>query len=244
MKRTHLLAISGLCVAGVMALWLVSRPSAPAQPELPAASGETASGGEPAPTMPRPPRPTLGDRERPEATAGGAASATGDDTGGLGSVGDRERGSIDDSDAAVAGARQPRSYVRADGVLVRDYRKDPDRAAPSGPLRRPGVIGKVAPSTIVAVRNAVRPVVLTCLADADDRTFAAEPRLQLEVVVTISGGWLTAEEVNVQLADVGEPTASAMSTCVSDGVAALTLDAQGHDDITAYPLTLPFRLRR
>ncbi|GAB4567043.1 MAG: hypothetical protein Tsb0020_19280 [Haliangiales bacterium] len=191
--------------------------------------------------MPRPPRPTLVDREPLEASAGGATDG---DTGALGSAGDRERGSIDDSDAAVADARQPRSYVRADGVLVRDYRKDPDRAAPSGPLRRPGVIGKVAPSTIVAVRNAVRPVVLTCLADADDRTFAAEPRLQVEVVVTISGGWLTAEEVSVQLTDVGEPSASAMSTCVSDGVAALTLDAQGHDDITAYPLTLPFRLRR
>jgi hypothetical protein len=236
MQRKHiaLLALGLAAIAGLALLWRTSQtatdPSASAEEVDAAASstaGAAARSGAPAP-RPQLPAPATGAVELTELEATGqttAGTATPDETG----------------DARVG----PRVYVRDDGVLVRDHRRRPGPPMASGPVSRPQrTVVKVAPTTVIAVRQAMRPIVYGCSAETPAGSMGAEPRVQGVVVISIAASKLTIDDIEVSTRDLEEPAASQLRDCVTQGVKPLTLTIPDSTDVTGHTLTMPFRLRQ
>jgi hypothetical protein len=242
MKSKHVAALValGLAVATALALlWRGSTASgegpasaasasgaAPGSATASSSTGAVPGSGSPA-TRPQLAQPAGG------ATAPAAVAAMGSAPSGAAQA--------DDAGTAPAG---PRVYVREDGVLVRDHRSGnpPMRTAP---IRRPRRnLGAVEPTTVIAVRNAMRPIVYRCTAEIPAAGMEADPRLQGEVVISIAAEYLTVDDVKVQIAHVQGAAESKLRDCVVQGVSKIAFDVPGATAVTDYTLTLPFRLRQ
>jgi hypothetical protein len=248
MQRKHMaLGALGLAaLAGLVGLWRMSQEGSPDAPGATGAATATrgrrdpgtpvehatlrgtagpATSAEPT-TRPEVPLPGLGspDQTALQATAQTAPGSAARDDGGV---------------------RTPRVYVRDDGVMVRDYRTRDAPPMTSGTIRRPqrGVV-KVEPTTVVAVRNAMRPIVYRCKGETPEASMDAQPRIQGEVVISIAKEHLTVDDVTIQVADVQEPAASQLRECVLQDVKRITLTIPGAADVAGHTLTLPFRLRQ
>ena len=249
MKRKHMAALVALGVAalaGVVLLWRASQSGAPdapgsatvesdrGEPGTPGdnagasgAAGPAARSGSPAP-RPQVPVPV------PGAPAPADLAATGQVAPGSAA---REDGG--------ARAAAPRVYVRDDGVLVRDHRTRDAPPMSSGMIRRPQhTVTKVDPTTVIAVRNTMRPIVYQCSAEVPETSMGEKARLQGEVVISIADKSLSVDKVVIRVADVQEPAASRLRECVLQDMKLVTLAVPGGADVTGHPLTLPFRLRQ
>ena len=243
MKPKHMaaLAVPGLVgIAGLIILWSASRapaPDATDRPERGALADNAVHGNaSPAARSGAPaPRPQL-----PPPAAGSTATAR---PGVTGQPGQTEPGSAAGTEPASERAA-PRVYVRDDGVLVRDHRT---RAAPpmtSSTVTRPQrAVTKVAPTTVLAVRNAMRPIVHQCWGDTPTGA-NTDPRLQTQVVISIADTHLTIDDVQASTRDLDEPVAGEVRACVMQRMKLVTLEIPGAGDVVGHTLTLPFRLRR
>lgn len=236
MQRKHmvLLGLGLAAIAGLMLLWRASQsapdPRASAERGGEASNGTTdtaARSGAPAP-RPQLPGPVTG-----------AAELGGLDPTGQNAVDDILRG---DTGAASGG---PRVYVREDGALVRDHRKRNTLPMSSTPVSRPRrTVTTVDPTTVIAVRNAMRPIVYGCARETPATSMGAEPRLQGVVVISIAASKLTIDDVEVSTVDLDEPAAGQLRDCVTQSVKPLALTIPGSADVAGHTLTLPFRLRQ
>lgn len=251
MQRKHmaaLVAVGLAAITGLIILWRASRTDADTAATAnrhPGAAGDNApasgAAGPAARTGAPAPRPQL-----PAPGAGAPGTGEGDvtATGDLEAAAQATPGSAARDDGG-AGTPGPRVYVRDDGVMVRDHRT---RAAPpmmSGTVTRPQrTITKVAPTTVVAVRNAMRPIVYGCLSDTPAHSLGADPRLQGVVVISIAASKLTIDDVTVQTRDVEDPGANQLQECVVQRMKPVTLAIPGSEDVKSHTVTLPFRLRQ
>ncbi len=217
MKPKHVAALAALGLAGLLGLVLLWRASQAAGETAPEALADdpTARASHPS-QRPRPQLPATAEGELP---------------------------SILDVDTD-AGARGPRVYVREDGVLIRDHRARATMMSSSELVRPKTGPAKMEPTTIIAVRNAMRPIVFRCAEAIPAASMGEEPRLQGEVMVSIAGGNLRVDDAVMKLADVEESAAAPMRDCVVQGVKDIHLAAPEAADVTRTTLTLPFRLRR
>jgi hypothetical protein len=244
MQRRYmvLVALGVAALAGLFGLWRMSQRDGQDGPGVPTAASRdpdtrvenmTSRGAsDPAatsglPARPEVPLPGLGSPDTPDPQAAGQTAP-----------GSAAR---DDGGAPAA----PRVYVRDDGVLVRDHRTRDAPPMMSGPITRPrhGVV-KVEPTTVIAVRNAMRPIVYRCSGETPETSLAAEPRIQGEVVITIAKGSLSVDDATIRVADVQEPAASRLRECVLPDVKRITLAIPDAADVAGHTLTLPFRLRQ
>ncbi len=139
---------------------------------------------------------------------------------------------------------QPRVYVRDDGALVRDHRGASAKPMMHSTSRRPNTGSRKAdPRTVVAVRNAVRPLVRACSETLDKSNWGSAPAIQTEVVIRVESGDLTVDRAYTQSRDVADDQREALTTCVTGKVEAVELRLGEQADISEYTLTLPFRLR-
>lgn len=219
MKPKHVAALTALGLAGLLGLvllWRASQAAGETSPESPA--GDPAAGASDLAQRPRPQLPAT-------AQAGGALP------------------SILDVDTD-AGAKGPRVYVREDGVLIRDHRARASMMTSSELVRPKTAPVKMEPTTIVAVRNAMRPIVFRCAEAIPAASMGADPRLQGEVMVSIAEGNLSVDDAVVKIVDVDEGAAAPMRDCVVQGVRDIHLATPEAAAVTRTTLTLPFRLRR
>lgn len=219
MKPKYMAAL-GLGLAGLLGLVLLWRASQAAGDTEGAVADDAASGAASAPR----PRPQL------PATAN-ATEVQG------------ELPSILDLDTD-AGARGPRVYAREDGVLIRDHRARATMMEPSELVRPQTGPVKVEPTTIIAVRNAMRPIVFRCAEAIPAASMGEDPRLQGEVMISIAEGNLRVDDAVMKIVDLEESAAAPMRDCVVQGVREIHLAAPNAAEITRTTLTLPFRLRR
>lgn len=218
MKPKHVAALTGLGLAGLLGLVLLWRASQ--------AAGETAPE-----TQADDPAAGASDSSRPRPQLQATAEASG------------ELPSLLDVDTD-AGAKGPRVYVRDDGVLIRDHRARSTMMS-TNELTRPNTAPvKVEPTTIIAVRNAMRPIVFRCAEAIPAESMGEDPRLQGEVMVSIAAGNLSVDDTVVKIVDVDEGAVAPMRDCVVQGVRDIHLATPEAADITRTTLTLPFRLRR
>jgi hypothetical protein len=219
MKPKHVAALAALGLAGLLGLvllWRTSQAAGETDPETQA--DDPATGARDPSQRPRPQLP-------------GTAEVAG------------ELPSILDVDID-AGARGPRVYVREDGVLIRDHRARATMMSSTELVRPKTGTAKMEPTTIVAVRNAMRPIVFRCAEAIPAASMGEDPRLQGEVMVSIAEGNLRVDDAVMKLADVEESAAAPMRDCVVQGVRDIHLAAPEAADVTRTILTLPFRLRR
>jgi hypothetical protein len=217
MKPKHVAAL-GLGLAGLIGLVLLWRASQAAGDAVPA----RAVADDPAPGAASDPGP------RPQLPATAPAG---------------ELPAILDLDTD-AGARGPRVYAREDGVLVRDHRARATMMTPTELMRPKTGTAKVDSSVIIAVRNAMRPIVHRCAEAIPAASMGEDPRLQGEVMISIAEGNLSVDDAATKLVDVDESAAAPMRDCVVQGVKAIHLATPGTGAVTRTILTLPFRLRR
>lgn len=153
---------------------------------------------------------------------------------------------LDAGDAADPGdaEQEARVYVRDDGSLVRDHRANAPAPGLRGTVPRPGIEAKVAPTAILAVRNAMRPIVHQCSESLSRSGLGANPRIQSQVVISIQNGQLVVDEAIVEAGDVSATDAAGVRECVESQVEAMTLPADGHEDVSRYTLRLPYRLHQ
>lgn len=189
----------------------------------------------------------LREAEPPAAPAGHKLSSLQPTTGATG-AGNVTRPALPSDDKPAAESDSPeypyREYVRDDGTLVRDHRtgiKAPDFTPQT--LRAPGV-RKVPPEVIVAVRNAMRPIVRKCADNLNTQEFGEQPRLQSQVTISIFEGRLSIDDVFLYVADVADSDVDMITTCIKTPMEQLLLPAAGQEELSEYVLTLPFRLRR
>jgi hypothetical protein len=247
MKPKHMAALAALGLAGVaglIILWSASRTAAPdttASPDPGALANDTAHGSTASPAArsgaptPRPqlPQPAVGSpaTTQPEATRQPEAAGQ-----------TRPRSAVSTEPGTERAA--PRVYVRDDGVLVRDHRTRDAPPMMSATVTRPQrSVTKVAPTTVLAVRNAMRPIVRECLGDIPISA-DADPRLQSHVDISIADTHLTIDDVRASTRDLDEPVSSELRACVIQRMKSVTLEIPGGSDVTGHTLTLPFRLRR
>lgn len=113
------------------------------------------------------------------------------------------------------------------------------------PVARPQrAVSKVQPSTVLAVRGAMRPIVHRCQAEVAAASIGAQPRVESDVVISIASTTLTVDDVSITTHDLEEPAASALRDCVVQGVKAIELSVPGSVDVAGHALRLPFRLRQ
>jgi hypothetical protein len=213
--RGSRLAIVGLSVAvgaALVILLVTSRGSSSAR-----TGGETA--GEPTPGQPAASaRGEAPDRERPRPRLGGQ---------------ERETGAEGDGPPVL----EYREYVRADGTVVRDHRKNAPAPDLETALRTPRKLAKVKPEAILAARDVIRPKVLACAASHPELG-GPDSRVQAQLAVFIESGTMTVKEVRIQ----GDLAGTAVAECVQGAVEGLAVPAPGHDDVNHHMLTFPFRL--
>jgi hypothetical protein len=141
--------------------------------------------------------------------------------------------------------RPYREYVRSDGMVVRDHRAsgtaDPDFVPQ---VQKPVGARKLKPEVIIAVRNAMRPIVHKCAEKLGSEGLGDKPRLHGQITISILEGQISIDGAALNVADVAEADAQALMDCVRDPMQQLMLSAAGHDDVTEYMISLPFRLRR
>ena len=248
MQRKHMAlgAVGLAALAGLVGLWRMSQEDSPDGPGAPGVAAATGGGRDPGtPVGNATSRGASGPATsglpgtRPEAPLPGLGSP---DQAGLQAAGQTAPGSAASDDGGV---RTPRVYVRDDGVLVRDYRRRDAPPMMTGTNRRPpGDVVKVEPTTVVAVRNAMRPIVYRCKGETPEASLDAQPRLQSEVVISIAKEHVTVDDVTIRVADVQEPAASRLRECVLQDTKLITLTIPGAADVTGHTLTLPFRLRQ
>jgi hypothetical protein len=138
-----------------------------------------------------------------------------------------------------------REYVRSDGTVVRDHREsgmaDPDFVPmvhkPTGPR-------KLRPEVLLAVRDAMRPIVHKCAEKLDAEGLGEKPRLQGQITISVMEGHISVDRAALNVADVAETDAEAFMNCVREPTQQLVLPAPGHEDVSEYMISLPFRLRR
>lgn len=244
MKPTHVTALVALALAGLGALvflWRASEASLNVPPGQSAAQPAEMSGVAPegSPGEPATRSIPAARAERAQLPPPGAGPGTehpGEET--------APPGPDDTGQETATGERRPRVYVSESGTLVRDHRQRAGLSEIRGSPRRPGAVRKIDPLVVVAVRNAMRPIVHRCAGDVADGSFGAEPRLQGEVVISVAAGNLTVDEVLVKTLDVAEEAADGVRDCVIQGMLDMTLPAEGQPDLSRHTLTLPFRLRR
>lgn len=138
-----------------------------------------------------------------------------------------------------------REFVRDDGTLVRDHRagnQEPNVSAPR--IEPPQVPRKAKPEAIIAVRNAMRPIVHKCAEQLDANGFGEHPRLNGTITISIVSGKLSVDRAVIQVADVAPGDADVMVNCVTEPMEQLSLAIQGHDDLVRHDLHMPFRLGR
>ena len=217
MKPKHVAALAALGLAGLLGLVLLWRASQAAGETAPGTLADDPTAGASNPSQrPRPQLPAAAEGELP---------------------------SILDVDID-AGVKGPRVYVREDGVLVRDHRTRATMMSTNELVRPKTGPVKMEPTTIIAVRNAMRPIVFRCAEAIPAASMGEDPRLQGEVMVSIAEGNLRVDDAVMKLADVEESAAAPMRDCVVQGVRAIHLAAPEAADVTRTTLTLPFRLRR
>lgn len=219
MKPKHVAALTGLGLAGLLGLVLLWRASQAAGETAPATLADDPAAGASDPSQR--PRPQL---------PGTTAEASG------------ELPSILDGDTD-AGAKGPRVYVREDGVLIRDHRARSTMMSTNELTRPKTEPVKVEPTTIIAVRNAMRPIVFRCAEAIPAESMGQDPRLQGEVMVSIAAGKLSVDDTVVKIVDVDEGAVARMRDCVVQGVRDIHLATPEAADLTRTTLTLPFRLR-
>jgi hypothetical protein len=138
-----------------------------------------------------------------------------------------------------------REFVRSDGIVVRDHREsgvaDPDFVPmvhkPTGPR-------KLRPEVLIGVRNAMRPIVRKCSERLDTGVLGEKPRLHGQITLSIMEGQVTVDRAALNVADVAEADAEALMDCVREPTRQLVIPAPGHEDVSEYMISLPFRLRR
>jgi hypothetical protein len=218
MKPKHV-AVLALGLAGLVGLALLWRASQAAGNTAP----PSAAAEDPAPGATDPgPRPQLPAAE-PRAAG--------------------ELPSILDGDAD-AGTTGPRVYEREDGVLVRDHRARATMMDTSELVRPKSGTAKVESATIIAVRNAMRPIVTRCAEAIPTGSLGENPRLQGEVMISIAEGKLSVADAVIKVVEVEESAAAPMRDCVVQSVRAIQLATPDAANVTRTILTLPFRLRR
>jgi hypothetical protein len=221
MKPKHVAALAALGLAGLLGLVLLWRGSQAAGETSPETLADDPTAG----------ASNASQRPRPQLATTAEARAAG------------ELPSILDVDTD-AGAKGPRVYVREDGVLVRDHRARATMMSSSELVRPKTAPAKMEPTTIIAVRNAMRPIVFRCAEAIPAASMGEDPRLQGEVMVSIAEGNLRVDDAVMKLADVEESAAAPMRDCVVQGVRDIHLATPEAADVTRTTLTLPFRLRR
>jgi len=137
----------------------------------------------------------------------------------------------------------PRVYVRDDGKVVRDHRSGNPEPMMTGGVPVPEKMRKIQASVIYSMRKAMRPLVYACAEEIDTDALGDDPMIQSEVMISIEDGAVTVDQVAVKLRDI-ETEADELSDCVRTSVADLSLTADGHEDVSRYWLTMPFKLRR
>lgn len=137
-----------------------------------------------------------------------------------------------------------RVFVRDDGALVREHRQNAPEPGLRGTVPRPGVEAKVAPSMILAVRNAMRPIVHACARSLPGDATRQDPRVQSQVIVSIDGGRLVVDEAIVEPGGMSEADAGILRECVESQVEALVLPADEHPVVSRHTLRLPYRLNQ
>ena len=148
------------------------------------------------------------------------------------------------SNSETPDAPAPRVYVRDNGTIVSDFRANAPPPTLRGRALRPQPAGLVEPTAILAVRNAMRPIVGQCVERLPAASLGRGARMQSQVVIRIEGGRLLVDEVTTGARDVAESDVAGLQACVEDQVSALALDVAGHQDVSQYLLRLPFQLRR
>jgi hypothetical protein len=144
------------------------------------------------------------------------------------------------------GDGQPyREYVRSDGTVVRNHRAsgvvDPDFVPM---LPKPTGARTLRPEVLIAVRDAMRPIVHKCAEKLDADGFGEKPRMHGQITISIMEGHISVDRAALNVIDVAETDAEALMNCVRDPLQQLVLPAQGHEDVSEYMISLPFRLRR
>lgn len=216
-KHVAVLALGLAGLVGLVLLWRASQAAGNTAPPSAVAEDPTSGASDPGP------RPQL------PATEPRAAG---------------ELPSILDVDSD-AGATGPRVYAREDGVLVRDHRARATMMDTSELVRpKPPGTAKVESAAIIAVRNAMRPIVTRCAEAIPADSLGGNPRLQGEVMISIAEGKLSVDDAVAKVVEVEESAAAPMRDCVVQGVRAIQLATPDAANVTRTILTLPFRLRR
>jgi hypothetical protein len=247
MQPKHMAALAALGLAGLAGLIILWRASHTAAPDTtasrdPGALADSAASGNAASPAARTgaptPRPQL-----PPPAVGSTATGQTEAIGQTATARPTLPASAADTEPAAA-RPAPRVYVRDDGVMVRDHRtRDAPPMMSSTAIRPRRTVTKIAPSTVLAVRNAMRPIVHECWGETPTST-NADPRLQSQVVISISDTHLTIDDVRASTRDLDEPAATALRACVVQRIKPFTLVIPGGSDVVGHTLTLPFRLRR
>jgi len=137
----------------------------------------------------------------------------------------------------------PRVYVRDDGIIVRDHRSGNPEPMMTGGVPVPEKMRKVEARVIYEVRKAARPLVYGCAENLDADSFGDDPMIQTAIMITIENGAVSVDQVDVKFRDVDADT-DAVTDCVNEAVTQISLSAEGHEDVSRYSLTMPFKLRR
>lgn len=151
---------------------------------------------------------------------------------------------LPESHGETPDAPAPRVYVRENGTIVSDFRADAPPPTLRGRALRPQPAGLVEPNAILAVRNAMRPIVRQCVESLPAASLGEGARMQSQVVIRIEGGRLRVDEVTTGTRNVAESDVAGLQSCVEDQVSVLALDVAGHQDVSQYLLRLPFQLQR
>jgi hypothetical protein len=134
------------------------------------------------------------------------------------------------------------TYVRDDGVEVRDHRRGRPPPDLTRAIPRPTAAGrKVETQTVVAVRNAMRPVVNRCAAGLPAEGRGDRPEVHSDIIVSITDNQLHVDQATVRTRDITGD--QALVDCIREGVEALNVAAEGHAPVDRYTLSMPFRLR-
>ena len=181
-----------------------------------------------------------------EARESAASDGSGSGSGSGSNSGFDSEGS--DANAARLGTETTvRTYVRPDGVIVRDHRKgNPPPPDLERVLPRPGrPTTRVSSDVVMSVRSVMKPAVQRCARELDEASFGEKPSVQGRVVVSVESGELTVNRVVITVRDVDdEQGIAALKSCVREPMEVLELDVPGEDDVTDYSITMAFSLRK
>lgn len=132
-----------------------------------------------------------------------------------------------------------RTYIRNDGTVVRDHRREDFGENLERGITPPKSVSPVQPETLAAVRVALRPAMNKCIAshaaDAPDGS-----RAQAVLTVSIRSEKLTVDtlEVSTEGLEDGE----ALKACISGVMLGHSQMVSGAKDADAHKMTFPYNL--